>query len=203
MRGIASNVGRLALACCVIVIATGCASIRVTHHATGTPPPLCGAGASWGKTVFFWGVAWRADQKEAATREGLAASTLSEALRSNPCFETLAVSRTVDGRDALLATDDSIVTAARTAGAESAVVIRIEELGPNLMLYLSPILWQTQNEVVMRVRHLDGKGGTLKTDVSTRWTRGGPFTLLGANSLDADLRGALNAVFFGDSTPDN
>ncbi|KPK00792.1 MAG: hypothetical protein AMK71_07870 [Nitrospira bacterium SG8_35_4] len=63
------------------------------------------------------------------------------------------------------------------------------------MLYLSPILWQTKNEVLMRVKAIDIKEGTIEADISTQWLRGGPFMLLGASSLHKDIDGTMEAIF--------
>jgi hypothetical protein len=97
----------------------------------------------------------------------------------------------------LLVTDAKLISAGNSAGADKVIRIRIEELGPNLYLYLSPILWQTKNEVLLQVRVINTKTGKVESDLSTQWMRGGPFTLHGASGLPTDLSCALKAIFYG------
>jgi len=179
----------------------GCSSIAVSYHAAGVEPPLFKPKDSGGKIIVYWGTAWRANQKEPSRREALAAKGIAEFFSSNLRWETLHISRSIAGRGALLATDTEAISEAKTAGAERVLIIRIEELGPNLMFYLSPILWRTENEVLFHVRAINCQTGQVEADVSTRWVRGGPFTLLGADSLPVDFAGALKAVFLGGDTP--
>ena len=185
----------------LLCVVAGCSSIAVSYHAVGVEPPLYKAKDSGEKIVVYWGTAWRANQKEPSKREALAVRGIAEFFSSNPRWETLRISKSVVGRDALLATDTEAVSEAKTAGADRVLIIRIEELGPNVMVYLSPILWQTQNEVLLHVRAINCQTGQVEADVSTRWVRGGPFTVIGADSLPIDLAGALKAVFFGRGTP--
>lgn len=182
-------------------VVAGCSSIAVSYHAVGVEPPLYKAKDSGEKIIVYWGTAWRANQKAPSRREALAARGIAEFFSSNPRWETLRISKSIAGRDALLATDTEAVSEAKAAGADRVLVIRIEELGPHVMVYLSPILWQTQNEVLLHVCAINCQTGRVEADVSTRWVRGGPFTLLGADSLPVDLAGALKAVFLGRGTP--
>jgi hypothetical protein len=175
----------------------GCSSIAVTHHAVGDGPPPYKAKDSKEKIVVYWGTAWRTNQKEPSKREAIAAKGIAEFFESTPRFETLFISKSIAGRDALLATDAEAVSEAQTAGADRVVIIRIEELTPNLMFCLLPVVWRTENEVSLHVRSIHCGTSRVDADVSTRWTRGGLFTLQGAKSLPVDFEGALKAVFFG------
>jgi len=174
---------------------TGCSRITVTHHVIGARPPLCKTSAHGDKVVVYWGAAWRADQKEVATREAIAEQGIKDFFRSTDCLNTLSISKTVAGRDALRATDTEAVSDAKAAGADKVILIRVEELGPNLIFYLSPILWETRNEVLLRIRIINTSTEQLETDLSTHWFRGGPFTVIGAKSLPTDFAGALKAIF--------
>jgi hypothetical protein len=69
------------------------------------------------------------------------------------------------------------------------------------MFYLSPILWETRNDVVLRVRSLNTRTKSLESDVSVRWIHGGAFALLGTNSLPPDFAGAVESVFTGQPHP--
>jgi len=201
MKGVFSFARHVIIVCAIVSLCSGCSSISVKHHAVGIIPPLCRTDAPKDRVVVYWGTAWRADQKEVSVREALAAESIAEFFGSNPhlCFETISVSKIIAGRDALLATDAEAISEAKATGADKVILIRIEELGPNLMLYLSPVLWQTMNEALLRVRSINTKTGLLEADVSTHWTRGGPFAVIGASSLPTDLTGALRAVFIGNN----
>jgi hypothetical protein len=184
----------------MLFIAGGCSTTAVKLYPAGLTPPLCRAGAQQDSIAVYWGTAWRADQKEAARREAIAAKGLSEFFGGTSCFRTLALSRTINGHDPLLLTDPELLASA-PADADRIFIIRVEELGPNLMFYLSPILWETRNDVVLRVRSLNVKTKRLESDVSVRWTRGGAFGLLGTDSLPPDFFGAVEAVFTGQTLP--
>ena len=178
----------------------GCSSITVKHHAVGIHPPLCKTELPKEKVAVYWGTAWRTDQKEPVQRGALAEKTIKKFFESKPCFEVVSISKTISEREALLATDMDTISETTILGADKILIIRIEELGPNLILYLSPILWQTKNEVLFHIRMINRKTESLEASVTTHWTRGGPFTFLGAGSLPTDLLGSLNAVFFGKIT---
>lgn len=138
------------------------------------------------------------DQKEVSIREGYIEEGIKNFFDYNPCFETLEISKSVSGHSALLVNDAELISAGNSAGADKVIRLRFEELGPNLFLYLSPILWQTKNEVLLQVRVLNTKTKDIESDISTQWMRGGPFTLHGARSLPYDLSGALKAIFHND-----
>lgn len=174
-----------------------CSTISIKQYAAGNQPPLCDEEIPAEKLVVYWGLAWRDDQKEAAKRSAVAEEYIVEFFRSNDCFDVLEISKIIAGNSVLLVTDNEIISRAESKGADRAYVIRLEEFGPNLMLYLSPILWQTQNEVLLRLRSINVDTGRLEADITTHWFRGGPFTLHGAKSLSIDLRGALGSIFFG------
>jgi hypothetical protein len=179
----------------------GCSSITVTYHAVGDGPPPYKAKDSREKIVVYWGTAWRTNQKEPSKREAMAARGIAGFFESNPRFETLFISKSIAGREALLATDGEAVSEAKAAGADRVVIIRVEELTPNLMFCLLPVVWRTENEISLHVRSIHCGTGRVDADVSTRWGRGGLFTMLGAKSLPVDFEGALKAVFFGKDAP--
>lgn len=107
------------------------------------------------------------------------------------------ISRTVGNKPVSMCSEVEIASDARSQSADKAIVIRVEELGPNLMLYLSPILWQTKNEVLLRTKVLDSQKETMESDTAIHWYRGGPFMLLGTDSLQKDLSGTLEDLFYG------
>ena len=174
-----------------------CTSVSIKQYAVGTPPPLCREQAPREKLIVYWGTAWRADQKEIPFRDRIAAREIEAFFRQDPCYELLDIATRVDQTKVLLVEESRVIEAARRQGADRLLLIRLEELGPNLMVYLSPILWQTKNEVLVRVRSLDVGSGEIESDVTIHWMRGGPFTAHGAKELPIDLRGALHSIVSG------
>jgi hypothetical protein len=152
------------------------------------------------KTVVYWGAAWRPDQKEIARREAIAAKGIEDFFRTNPCFSVQTISRTIDGRDVLLLGDREILATVPT-DIDRIHIIRFEELGPVLVFYLSPILWTSDLNIDVRVRTLNARTGTIESDVSAHWRKGGPFNLRGTAGLPDDLAGTLRAIFLGSSAP--
>jgi len=177
----------------------GCAATQFTTHATGLKAPLCRTQA--GQTALvLWGTAWRDNQKEAQAREEMASRAISRFFSASSCYAKVAVLRSAAGRDAMTLSDAEALKFAATLpeGHGKVVLLRVEELGPFISLYLSPVLWEGGTEVLLRVRVLDAGSGSLETDLDARWKYGGAFYLRGARALEQDLQTALGSVFLGD-----
>ncbi|MBU0482452.1 MAG: hypothetical protein KKG47_15270 [Proteobacteria bacterium] len=179
------------------LLTSGCSTIRTTHHSVGLQPPLCEEKTSQINAAVFWNTVWRQDQKEPQIREEMLSTALERFFAGTGCYRAQNLIRQINGRSALLATDTEILSVADSSGADKAIVIKFMEAGPNLILYLSPILWQTRNEIRMNVRIIDVKSRTIEADISTHRFRGGPFTMIGADSLPLDITGSLQEVFTG------
>ena len=175
----------------------GCAATQFTTHATGLKAPLCRTQA--GQTALvLWGTAWRDNQKEAQAREEMASRAISRFFSASSCYAKVAVLRSAAGRDAMTLSDALKFAATLPEGHGKVVLLRVEELGPFISLYLSPVLWEGGTEVLLRVRVLDAGSGSLETDLDARWKYGGAFYLRGARALEQDLQTALGSVFLGD-----
>ena len=183
-------------------MASGCTSSTVTFHATGTGPPLWEDASTGAKTVIYWGTAWRTDQKEdrLARSHHFEGQSTEDFFRTTPCFSVQTISRTIDGRDVLLLGDKEVI-ASVPADVERVHILRFEELGPVLVFYLSPILWTSDLDIQLRVRTLNARTGSLESDTTMRWRKGGPFNLRGTGGLPEDLAGTLGAVFLGYPSP--
>ncbi|TMG72803.1 MAG: hypothetical protein E6H75_14770 [Betaproteobacteria bacterium] len=177
----------------------GCATTQFTTHASGFKTPLCRSQAGQSALVL-WGTAWRDDQKEAHAREEMASRAISRFFGSSSCYAKVAVLRSAADRDAMTLSDAEALKFAATLPERHAkiVLLRVEELGPFIVIYLSPILWSGGTEVVLRIRVLDAGSGALETDLDARWSYGGAFYLRGARALEQDLQTALGSVFLGD-----
>lgn len=178
-----------------ILLLSGCSQISVRHHSAGRPLPFCEKNSSVDRGVVYWGTLWRPDQKEKELRESMARSALEKYFAKSPCFRSVEIVRLLENADPLLATDAEIIADAKQRNAATAFVIALEELGPNVMLYCSPILWATRNDVVFQTRVIDVKTGRLQARHGTHWQKGGAFTWNGADTLTDDMVKALSIVF--------
>ena len=181
-----------------IIALVGCASTKVTMHVVGKKPPLCRTQSSSQTALVFSGTAWRENQKEVALREEMASRAISRFFKTSSCFAKAEVQRLVsENEEAIALSDTDILEYARSSGEhyDKVIIVRVEELGPFLVFYLSPILWEGGTEVVLRVRVLDVKTSTLEANISTHWKDSGAFVIKGTKTLEQDLQAALDSVF--------
>jgi len=178
---------------------SGCAVTQTTIHATGVIPPLCQAHAKQESALVLWGTAWRTNQKEMQLREEKASKAISQFFGTRSCYATTIVLRTLAGRDTVTLSDIEAIelSSALPDRYDKIILLRIEELGPLLMIYLSPILWEGGSEAAVRVRILDVNSGSLDADVAMRRRNSGAFVLRGTKHLEEDLKAALTQVFLG------
>jgi hypothetical protein len=183
------------LAACFALLLCGCATTKLDTHVSGDAPPLFQGGDLQGKLIVLWGTAWRKNQKEGERREDIAFQAISEFF--NEPGKDVVVQKTVDGKSAVTLSDFQIVQSDEVKKGEfrKIIVLRLEELGPTLSFYLSPILWQGSTDIFFRVRVLDPANISLGSDVSVHWVKGGPFVLRGTSTLKEDLKSALSTIF--------
>ena len=179
----------------------GCAATRVTTHVVGNRPPLCQAQATSQTALILWGTAWRENQKEVALREEMASRAITRYFNTSLCFSKVEVLKSAAGREAVGLSDaEALKFVASTGGRyDKVILVRVEELGPLVIIYLSPILWEGGTEVVLRVRVLNVNTSALETDVAVHWKNSGAFVLKGTKTLERDLQAALASVF-GEAT---
>ena len=174
-----------------------CNYVSSRQHVSGIKPPLCSIISPTEKIAVFWHGAWRDNQKEIPIREQYVRNTLAKFFKNNSCFHHASVMENIEEKNPLLANESTFIDYAKKHGVQKILVFRFEELGPNIIIYLSPILWQTKNEIVMRIKLLDIPSGKILTSISLERSRGGPFTLNGAGSLEHDLYNTLEMIFSG------
>jgi hypothetical protein len=179
----------------------GCAATRITIHAIGDRPPLCRSQPSQPSALILWGAAWRSNQKEVSLREEIASRAISRFFADNACFSNVQLLKSVNNRSAIELSDVEALKFAEATGKhyDRVILLRVEELGPLLILYISPILWEGGTEAVIRVRLLNTATSALEADITTHWRESGAFVLKGTHSLERDLQAALAAVFLSGS----
>jgi hypothetical protein len=103
------------------------------------------------------------------------------------------------GREAVGLSDAEALKFAISTGGQygKVILVRVEELGPLVIIHPSPILWQGGTEVVLRVRVLNANTSALETDITIHRKDSGAFVLKGTKTLEQDLQAALASVFGG------
>ena len=101
------------------------------------------------------------------------------------------------GRKAVGLSDAEALKFATGSGGryDRVIFVRVEELGPLIIIYPSPILWEGGTEVVLRVRVLNTNTSALEADITDHWKDSGALVLKGTKTLEQDLQAALTAVF--------
>ncbi|MCA9226906.1 MAG: hypothetical protein KDA47_14890, partial [Planctomycetales bacterium] len=175
----------------------GCAVTQVTTHSlptAGLTPP---ANAHGENVLVLWGTAWRTNQKEVSLRTEVAARAISDYFSRSSRFRSADVVSQAFGRPGIQLSDSEALRYAASTGRwyDKIIFLRVEELGPQLVIYPSPVLWSGGTEVVFRVRMLDSRSAAMELDSTVRWKDGGAFVLKDTRSLEQDLQAALRAVF--------
>jgi hypothetical protein len=192
-RRIAGSIAAVAL----LALLSSCATTKINLHTVGLKPPLCRAMTGSQAALVLWGAAWRENQKEVLLREEMASRAISNFFREGSCYSKVTVLRSLDGRQATTLSDAEVLKLSTTLSERyrKIIQIRLEELGPILSIYLSPILWEGGTEVLLRVRVLDVDSASLETDLVAHWRNSGAFVLKGTGSLEDDLQSALKSIF--------
>jgi hypothetical protein len=178
----------------VLLAASACAS--------SSPPPLtipatqtavCAPSVSLGKVTVAPLTRWRADQKEPEVREAIAMKAINTAFAGTPCAAGATVLP--------IATDDTSVARlaqARMEGANTAILVRIDELGP-IAVVSFPALWSTWSDVQFTLDVVDVATGNVVRSIPHRRQKGGAFEMRGLEPLQAEMEIALRDVLLGDT----
>jgi hypothetical protein len=176
---------------------SGCSTTGISMHAVGLKPPLCRSDIANKKILVLWGVAWRSNQKEKERREQVAGEVIPRFFNKTPCGASAVVQKTIADREAVAMSDSEILKSGMVISGQfqKVIVVRLEELGPILQFYLSPILWSGATNVSLRIRVLDVATSSLESDITTDWMKGGAYNIRGAKYFAESLNAALETVF--------
>jgi hypothetical protein len=178
------------------------ALLAASACASSSPPPLtipatqtavCAPGESLGKVTVAPLTRWRADQKEPEVREAIAMKAINTAFAGTPCAAGATVLP--------IATDDTSVARlaqARMEGANTAILVRIDELGP-IAVVSFPALWSTWSDVQFTLDVVDVATGNVVRSIPHRRQKGGAFEMRGLEPLQAEMEIALRDVLLGDT----
>lgn len=182
---------RLVVVTLSLVAATGCASAPPNAETFAAQAPLCGPGVSLGKVVIAPLTRWRADQKEPPVREAIALKAIEAVAPAISC----ATSASVLSVAADAAAAGALATA-KAEGAQTALLVRIDELGPIATLSF-PAVWSTWSDVKFTLDAVDLASGQAVRSIPHRRQKGGAFEVRGLDPLQGEMEQALKDVILG------
>jgi len=174
----------------------GCSSTFTQSHIAGGSIPLCGSARDLGRAAVIPETAWRNDQKDIPERTALASRALGHAFSTAGCGDEVEVRGFSSWATEL---ERDRLEALAAAGVDTAIFVRIEELGPTLAVTFSlPFLWVGTSEAQMRLRAIHIPTGQVLLDASVKRSRGGPFQLRPQSWAEAELESALVSLLRSD-----
>lgn len=174
-----------------VVLAAGCASAPPGAENFPVQAPICAPGVSLGKVVVAPLTRWRSDQKEPAVREAIAIKAVEAVAPAITCASSVKVLGVA--ADAKFAEE---LSTAKAGSADTALFIRIDELGP-IAIMSFPALWSTWSDVKFTLDVVDVQSGTTLRSIPHRRQRGGAFETRGLDPLQAEMEAALKDVILG------
>jgi hypothetical protein len=179
------------LAGLVLLALAACATTERENVASIGSPPLCAPGAQLGDLIVAPLTHWRADQKEKADRAAIAQGAIGEAFQDVRCATSVRILPIAPNGDV-----STNLAQWKAEGAETAVVIRVEELGP-IFIVSFPALWSTWSDVRFNVEAIDLASGAAMLKLDHHRKVGGAFEVRGVGPLQAEMEAALGEVIAG------
>lgn len=168
-----------------------CASAPPGAESFPVQAPLCAPGVSLGKVVIAPLTRWRPDQKEPQVREAIARKAMDAVAPAITCASS---SKVLD-----IAADvgsSAALAAAKAEGANTVLLIHIDELGPIAILSF-PALWSTWSDVKFTLDAVDVQTGANLRSIPHRRQKGGAFEARGLDPLQGEMEAALKDVILG------
>lgn len=183
----------------MLITLSSCATTVITTHKSNQEINLHSEIISSKKSVLvLWGTAWRKDQKEPKLREEFASNTINKFFLESKLFTDVKVIKTYKEKNVINFSDTEALEINKNEynnKYQKIIFLRVEELGPTINLYLSPILFDGSTEVKLRIRVLDTNSTFLDNDIYSEWKNGGPFVLKGIKTLEQDMYDNLKSIF--------
>ena len=174
----------------------GCTFALERSHIASGETRLCSSSRDLGRVAVLPETAWRVDQKDVIEREAMARAALDRVFATGGCGEDVEV-RAFAPWSAELEEDRLAALAAE--GVDTAVFIRIEELGPTLAVTFSlPFLWVGTSEAQVRLRAIHLPTRRVLLDVGITRSVGGPFQVRPASWAGPELEAMLVALLRSD-----
>jgi hypothetical protein len=182
----------------------GCAATTTKLYLAAGSSPLCGPDADpLGSVIVLPEAAWRPDQKDVEERIAIAERAISRAFEDLPCGHLEAPGGIRAFAPWSNRPESDILSLFASRSVDTIVLLRVEELTPNLLITLSlPFLWSGTNEADLRVRALATDPARVLLDLRIDRTTGGPFHLRPASWSEPELEAALREVLVGNRGDD-
>lgn len=179
-----------AVALAVLAQAACSSTDAISTPITGAPP-LCAPGVALGAVAVAPLTRWRPDQKEKERREAIARKAIETAFRSMPCARSVKLLGIApDAQSA------AKLAEAKSGGADTAVLIRIDELGPILIISV-PVLWSTWSDIKFGLEEVDVATGQTLLKFDHHRKVGGAFQVRGVGPLEGEMETALRELIVG------
>ncbi|MEZ6029543.1 MAG: hypothetical protein R3C46_07300 [Hyphomonadaceae bacterium] len=175
----------------VALVFPGCSTPQLPDAPSATQVALCSPGVSLGKVVIAPLTRWRTDQKEPEVREEIARKAIEATAPAITCAASVKVLPIAPDTAAA----DSLA-AAKADGAATALLIRIDELGPIAILSF-PALWSTWSDVKFTLDVVDVASGETRRSIPHHRRKGGAFEIRGLDPLQGEMEQALKDVIAG------
>lgn len=173
----------------------GCAATSMQVYQAAGQSSLCTDGRKLGNVVVLPEAVWRENQKEPEQRQIMALVEMEKAFQALPCG-TLKSPGGLKGFANWSDMPESVLVQHFTdEGADTIVLVRIEELTPHLNITWSlPFLWSGSSEADFRIRAIATESGAILSDMRVRRSRGGPFNVRPVDWAQAEFAAALREV---------
>lgn len=175
----------------ILLALSACASAPPGAESFPVQAPLCAPGVSLGKVVIAPLTHWRPDQKEPEVREAIARKAIEAVAPAISCASSTKVLAIAGDT-----TSASALATAKAEGANTALFVRINELGP-IAIISFPAVWSTWSDVKFTLDAVDLQTDASLRSIPHRRQKGGAFEVRGLGPLQAEMEAALRDVILG------
>ena len=181
----------------------GCAETKVEDHAalaSANAGPVASA-AKLGRVLVVEEAALPADLPDRARRQAEAERAVWKAVSALSLLDTIPAATVLGISPAAgwASLDDaSLLAAGRRAGADTVMILRVEQYARSGNLYLAialpPVWWDSKTSVSLRLRLLDVQSGKVLADLRRDRERGGTYVDRTADELPDELEASLRSL---------
>ena len=190
-----------ALLAFVAAVLMGCGTTSTSAYVAAGEFPVCTAqSAGLGVVAVVPETAWRSDQKEPEERLAMASRALSRAFATFSCGSLAPPGGVRAFSPWSRSPEETVLHELSEAGVETAILVRIEELTPQILVTFSvPFLWFGASEVDFHIRVVHLPSRSVRLDAQIKRTTGGPFHLRPPAWAEEELVHALEQLWVAPS----
>lgn len=180
------------------MLIAGCATTSTKIYRMSEKTAICSRNSdNFGYIAVLPEAAWRDDQKAPAKRELMALEEIKKAFADFPCGILSAPGGVREFAQWSRKSESQLLKDFSSAGVDTIILLRIEELTPRLYLTFSlPVLWGGSSEADFRIRMLCVKTGEVLVDMRVARSTGGPFNIRPAEWARDELRVAMHDIIW-------